>query len=79
MIVLSVDETTLVLEVDPKGTEGRRIAALLDVSLQSVVTIYVTIHREALDNANWHTKFLENARGAIRDSQAQEDLWPYYE
>jgi len=75
MIVLSCDESSLVLEVSPDGSEGRRLAGLLDVSLQSVVTIYVTFHREGLDNANWHTKFLEDARRAIADKEAQADLW----
>ena len=75
MIVLSVDESTLVLEVSPETPEGRRLAGLLDVSLQSVVTIYVTIHREGIDNANWHTRFLEDAARAISEREAQPDLW----
>jgi len=74
MIVLQTDESTLVLEVSPSTPEGRRLAGLLDISLQSVVTIYVTFHREGLDSANWHTKFLEDARRAIVEREAQEDL-----
>jgi len=74
MIVLSCDEDSLVVELSPSTPEGRRLAALLDISLQSVVTIYVTFHREGLDNANWHTKFLEDARRAIAEREAQEDL-----
>jgi len=75
MNILQVDENSIVLEVDPQGSEGRRIAGLLDISLQSVVTIYVTIYREGIDNASWHTRFLEDARRAISEREAQADLW----